>query len=80
MDRRGKNFGNVNTTGMNNTEYEAILEEHKNSVRESCKSCKYFEICRSGCPWMYFDDTGCSVPYKIIDYLKMKETLQTEGE
>ena len=79
MDKRGKNFGNVNTTGMDEEKYKAILIEHKNSVRQSCYACKYFENCRSGCPWMYFDETGCSVPYKIIDYIKAKNELSKIG-
>ena len=79
MDKRGKNFGNVNTTGMNEEEYKKVLIEHRNSVRESCLHCKYFETCRSGCPWMYFDETGCSVPYKIIDYIKAKNELNKIG-
>ena len=80
MDKRGKNFGNVNTTGMDMNKYEEILIEHRNSVRESCKTCKYFKYCRSGCPWMYFDETGCSVAYKIIDYVHAKKVLQQVGE
>ena len=78
MDISGCNFGNVNTKSFDKEKYEAVVAEHKKYIEPECKGCKYFSACQCGCPWMYRDETGCSVPYKIIDYLKLKDTMKEE--
>ena len=74
-----KCFGDVNTKEFNNDTYQAILKAHR-EYRESeeCKTCQYFQYCQCGCPWMYHDETGCSIPKKVYKYLKLKEKAEEE--
>lgn len=78
MDLAGNDFGNV-STHFDDEKYVKIVKEHGQYMREDCKGCKYLKACQCGCPWMYFDETGCSVPYKIIDYIELKERATEEG-
>ena len=50
-----------------------IDEEISHNDRESCMSCKYKSICNGGCPTMDNDETGCSTPYKIFEYLELTQ-------
>lgn len=74
MKDDNNSYGDVMTSEIN---YSKLLDEHltSNNLHTECYNCKYFEYCLGGCPHMYFDDTGCSVPTKIFDYLKTKEEL-----
>ena len=70
-------FGDVNTKEYNLDKYQKVITTHQNYYEsEECKTCKYFNYCQCGCPWMYHDETGCTVPYKVYDYLKLKRELE----
>ena len=74
-----KAFGDVNNQYLDKEKYDLILNEHKNyKALPECDSCKYFKYCQSGCPYMYTDDTGCSVPYRIYDYLELNAKLKED--
>lgn len=43
-----------------------------------CKDCEYFKYCRGGCQFYNFDETGCTTPYKIYNYLQLEQELYNE--
>ena len=43
-------------------------------LEEICKTCKYLKYCKGGCQMGVFDETGCPVPYKILEYVSLTET------
>jgi len=67
------NYGNVNNGGIDDIKYAAIIKKHDEERHPTCNGCDYFEYCTGGCPYFCDDDTGCSVPTKIYDYLRIKE-------
>lgn len=69
------NYGNVNTGGIDEEKYQKIIAIHEAERHPGCNTCKYFKYCTGGCPFFCDDDTGCSVPYKIWDYLAVKQGL-----
>ena len=79
-DSSHKNFGDVNTKEFNEELYQSILTAHHEFYElEECKTCKYFKYCQSGCPWMYRDETGCTIPKKVYEYLRLKDEMKEEG-
>lgn len=79
-DVREHSFGNVNTGEFNVEKYNEILNQHHTNWEiPDCKDCEYAEYCQSRCQWMYHDETGCTVPKKAYEYLKIKESLK-EGK
>lgn len=72
-------FGNVNTKEFNEEKYKEIIHNHHTYFEsEECKTCKYFKYCQCGCPWMYHDETGCTMPKKVYKYLKLKDEMKDE--
>lgn len=72
-------FGDVNKKEFDEAKYNDILKAHR-EYRESedCKTCKYFQYCQCGCPWMYHDETGCTTPKKVYEYLRLKDEMKEE--
>lgn len=67
---RNKPMFNLVTKQKYKTKQE-IYEEEK-ILNKACKNCKYLKYCKGACQTSVFDETGCPVPYKIIDYLELR--------
>ena len=79
MDPVSLVVADVNTKEFYEDKYQEVLKAHHDyRESEACKTCKYFEYCQCGCPWMYHDETGCSIPKKVYEYLKLKDELKRE--
>lgn len=80
--------GNVSTCLLTQNEpiYNLITKQKLNSkenicnkentLNDQCKKCKYLNKCKGGCHLYCFDEYGCSVPYKIYDYLEVTNELK----
>lgn len=68
--------------------YNLITKENKysleevnkteQSLNENCKQCKYFKYCNGFCHLYPFDETGCTMPYKIYDYLETLKSIEND--
>lgn len=80
--------GNVGTCLLEQSKpfYNIITDEYicnkqciynaEQELEDECNKCKYLNMCKGDCHLYHCDETGCSTPYEIYDYLKIKQELE----
>lgn len=69
-----KPFYNVLNKKLDYTVYDEVLEFEK-KVPDECLTCKYYKYCKGDCCFNEWDETGCSTPKLIYEYLWNKEKI-----
>lgn len=69
---REKPYADVFTNELDTkTLYKLIIDEE--TLPNDCINCKLLKYCRGDCQFMWWDETGCSTPKLIYEYILSKD-------